>query len=56
VSTDGTRRTGTAAPVRDGFRITYDVDGTKYRRFSPAQLAVCTSKRLEKTDGCPIPD
>src|SRR3954466_9707358 len=36
-------RTGTAAPVRDGFRITYDVDGTTYRRFFPAQLAVCTS-------------
>ena len=41
--------------VRDGFRITYDVDGTTYRRFFPAQLAVCTSKSLEKTDGCPIP-
>jgi hypothetical protein len=42
--------------VRDGFRITYDVDGTTYRRFFPAQLAVCTSRSLEQADGCPIPD
>ena len=40
--------------VRQGFRITYDVDGTTYRRFFPAQLAVCTSKALENADGCPI--
>jgi hypothetical protein len=42
--------------VRQGFRITYDVDGTTYRRFFPAQLAVCTSKSLENANGCPIPD
>lgn len=43
--------------VRDGLRITYEVDGTTFQRYFPAQLAVCTSKELEKApDGCPIPD
>jgi hypothetical protein len=42
--------------VRDGFRITYDVDGTTYSRFFPAQLAVCTPDSVEKADGCPVPD
>lgn len=42
--------------VRDGFRITYDVDGTTYRRFFPAQLAVCVSRHADPRDDCPIPD
>ena len=42
--------------VRDGYRITYEVGGTTYQRFFPAQLVVCTSKSMEKGhQGCPIP-
>jgi hypothetical protein len=52
----GLKVVGRGYLVRDGFRITYDVDGRTYSRFFPAQLAVCTTKRLEKSDGCPIPD
>lgn len=42
--------------VRDGLRITNEVDGKTYQRLFPAQLVVCTARKFEKPgEGCTPP-
>jgi hypothetical protein len=41
---------------REGVRINYTVDGVRYSRVLPEQLAICTSKDQEAHEGCMPPE
>jgi hypothetical protein len=42
--------------VRDGFWITYEVDGQRYRQYFPAVLTVCAGEKYKGMRDCPPPD
>lgn len=50
----GIRVTGAGVLKRGGIRVDYSVAGERFTATFPAQLVVCTSRRLEVAGHCPM--